>query len=148
MMKPSTPDAIEPVYPFRWDVTKRSQIGSLIGDLEPDQETWLRKEMYRTEWRVWRTIDDEPPLWLRRERPVAFIDIVSTGGTFGNLVGLLHSWCVQNGSDWPAVQRKIRIIGLPKREKTSPKTWRWWQHAEWVGLLEAGTIKNVSIPAG
>jgi hypothetical protein len=227
---------MDPVYPFRWDVTKRTQLGSLIEDLEPNHDTWLEKEMYSTERRASRTIDDEPPLWLKREllrcsakiialsdnsdlffvgrsldsifdylsgllqdtswanrlsllhfsmsrtdkrrverdypnaiaklrsylsyanlepsqlikraRPVTFVDIVASGETFGNLVGLLHSWCKEIRGDWPSVQRKIRIIGLPKRGQTSPKTWRWWQHAEWVELLDSDAIKNVSIPAG
>ena len=32
------------------------------------------------------------------------------------------------------------------REKTSPKTWRWQQHAEWVERLRLDEIKNVSAP--
>jgi hypothetical protein len=192
--------------------------------------------MFRTEWRAWRTIDAEPPVWLRRElirccakivalsansdlwfvgrslesafdflsgllsetswserlslvhfsmskitenevvqrypgaiegirrylaylglepnklgrreRPIAFVDIVATGETLGNLVKLTHSWCVEADCDWQAARRKIRVIGLPERTESSPRTWRWQQHTQWVSLLESNAVKNISIPAG
>ena len=31
--------------------------------------------------------------------------------------------------------------------QTSPKTWRWHQHASWTKVLQRGSIKNASIPA-
>jgi len=89
----------------------------------------------------------DPVALMRRPRPVALVDIVATGSTFGNLITLLHAWCHASGSDWHALQHKLRIVGLTQRTKTSPKTWRWHQHAPWVALLAPGTIKNVSIPA-
>ena len=88
----------------------------------------------------------DPTGLARRERSVAIVDIVATGETFGKLVSFFKDWCVAEGSDWPAVRRKIRIVGLKQRTKTSPNTHRWQQHAEWISLLEARAVKNVSIP--
>src|SRR5687768_17548559 len=33
------------IHPFRWDVSKRSQLGTLVGTPEGDKETWLRGEV-------------------------------------------------------------------------------------------------------
>jgi hypothetical protein len=42
------------------------------------------------------------------------------------------------------VRRKPRFIGIIGRERTSPNTWRWWQHAGWTRDLPARAITNVS----
>ena len=81
-----------------------------------------------------------------RERPVAFIDLVATGDTFGRLVAFLHNWSQEIGYDWNAARRRLRLVGITERRKTSPKTWRWQQHAAWLPLLGKGAVKNVSIP--
>ena len=81
-----------------------------------------------------------------RTRPVTFIDLVLTGATFGNFILLLRNWAKGGREDWGAIRRKIRLLGITERKKTSPKTWRWQQHAEWVHLLGSGAIRNVSIP--
>lgn len=87
------------------------------------------------------------PLALaRRPRPVAFIDLVAYGVTYSRLINLLYGWAKEIQCDWSAVSRKIRLIGLTKRKKTSPNTWRWQQQTDWVHLLQRGAIKNVSIP--
>ena len=81
-----------------------------------------------------------------RVRPVAFTDLVLTGDTFGRLVIFLRNWSDSIGYDWNAVKRRIRLIGITERTKTSPKTWRWQQHSAWVSLLEKRSITNVSVP--
>jgi hypothetical protein len=81
-----------------------------------------------------------------RNRPAVFIDLVASGDTFGRLTTFLHNWAQDIGYDWNAVRRRIRLIGITERTKTSPKTWRWQQHAEWLSLLGRGAVKNVSIP--
>jgi hypothetical protein len=221
-----------PIYPFRWDVKARSQLGTRIDPPGEDREAWLNwpeltADAYRwdpaytyewflaelarcaaraialagdadlcfvgrspeslfdylsgllfettwanrltllhfsmrqTSWDEHLLRDDPRRLaelrkylaWLRlspqalvaRERPVAFVDLVYLGTTLGNLVGLIYNWGKEIGVDWSAVQRKIRIIGLTEQTATSPKTWRWQQHNEWVKLLGRGAIKNVSL---
>ena len=84
---------------------------------------------------------------VSRTRPVAFIDLVATGSTFGRLVNLLHTWSLETGTDWCDVRRKIRLVGITEKTKTSPNTWRWQQHVEWRDMLGRGVVKNVSIPA-
>lgn len=85
------------------------------------------------------------PFHLRhRERPVAFVDLVESGTTFGNLIAFLSQWTEENGEDWEAMKRKIRLIGLTKRTKTSPNTWRWQQHAPLEkAIAPAGSEKCV-----
>lgn len=92
------------------------------------------------------TIGLAPEQIIHRPRPVTFVDLVSSGHTFKYLVGLLQTWCGESGYEWPAVRRKLRIVGITWRTKTSPKTVRWQQQADWVGILERGAIKNVSVP--
>jgi len=221
-----------PIYPFRWNVRARSQLGSLVGEPSGKRDEWLNwqevtadaygwRDTYTYEWflseltrhiaRIVALCDDSdlcfvgrspesmfdylsgllfetswaerltllnlsmrweshadiardypgalreirrylawvglnPEALVARERPIAFVDIVSSGGTLGNFIGLIYSWCKEIGFDWSEVQRKIRIVGLTEQTKTSPKTWRWQQHAEWVEILAPRAIKNVSVP--
>lgn len=81
-----------------------------------------------------------------RERPAAFIDLVASGDTFGRLVTFLHNWSRDVGYDWNAVRRRVRLVGITERKKTSPNTWRWQQHAAWLPLLGRASVKNVSVP--
>jgi len=76
---------------------------------------------------------------------VAFVDVVWSGETFSNLVGLLRDWCDEEETDWHAVRRNIRIVGVTQRTKTSPKTWRWHQHSDAMAMLPADAVKNVSL---
>jgi hypothetical protein len=88
----------------------------------------------------------EPASLARRERPIALVDVVDTGETFGNLVEIIAAWADSTTVEWRAVSRKLRIVGVTWREKTSPKTWRWQQHAAWVERRRLDEIKNVSAP--
>ncbi len=56
-----------------------------------------------------------------RCRPVAFVDLVATGDTFGRLTTFLYNWAKDVNYDWNAVKRRIRIVGITERTKTSPK---------------------------
>ena len=78
--------------------------------------------------------------------PTTFVDIVATGGTFGTLVGLLRLMCRTERADWNVVERRIGFTGVVIAGKTSPNTWRWWQHEPWVAELKKPRISNVSIP--
>ena len=87
-----------------------------------------------------------PEAIAKRTRTVAFIDLVASGDTFGNLTNFLRNWSNDIGCEWRAVSRRIRIVGITVRKKTSPNTWRWQQHADWIELLGKGAVKNVSVP--
>ena len=88
----------------------------------------------------------EPLGLVRRRRTIALVDVVDTGDTLGRLLTLLKEWGDHDRVDWSQVARRIRIVGLTWREKTSPNTRRWQQHAPWVAQLRPRTIKNVSVP--
>lgn len=81
-------------------------------------------------------------------RPLALVDFVAYGGTMGALVAVLHRMARESGTDWRAVQRRLKIIGLTHRTKNSPKTWRWQQNQTWLDLIPDTVIKNVSAPSG
>jgi hypothetical protein len=88
----------------------------------------------------------EPRALARRPRTVALVDVVDTGETLGRLLSMLEDWANRDVAEWRAAARKLRIVGLTWREPTSPKTFRWQQHAEWVDRLRPHAIKNVSVP--
>jgi hypothetical protein len=48
--------------------------------------------------------------------------------------------------DPPAALRNIRFIGITRRQKTSPNTFRWHQHAPWLRHFPRGAVRNVSVP--
>lgn len=83
-----------------------------------------------------------PALLARGARPIVFADVVSTGRTMKQLLDILRDWAEDDHADWPAVLRRIRIVGLTRRTHTSPNTHRWHQHVDWAREL---TIRNVSV---
>jgi hypothetical protein len=87
-----------------------------------------------------------PRVLARRRRPVAFVDLVYAGRTYENLFCQIEAWVSSESAPWAAVRSRLRFIGITGREKTSPKTWRWQQHAQWTGELPPRAITNVSIP--
>lgn len=86
-----------------------------------------------------------PEIIATKNRPIGFVDLVATGDTFGRLITFLYNWSNEIKFDWNAVKRRIRIIGITERKKTSPNTWRWQQHSDWISLLGTQAVKNVSI---
>jgi hypothetical protein len=194
------------IRPFRWDVTRRSQLGSLpeielpktypqfeedllacsarilafAGDsdlvfvgrspqplfdllsgllVETSRADRLRllnvglrrvappsDEQLRAIYPYFAEVGLEPHALARGRRGTALVDVVDTGETLGTLLTFLKAWSDSALADWRAVAGKIRIVGLTWREKTSPNTWRWQQHAEWVERLRPSEIKNVSVP--
>jgi hypothetical protein len=88
----------------------------------------------------------EPHALARRGRGFALVDVVDTGETLGALLTFLKKWSDDVRAEWRAVAAKIRIVGLTWRGKSSPTTWRWQQHTEWVKRLRLYEIKNVPVP--
>jgi hypothetical protein len=126
-------DRLELLYASLW------MTGSYEGLIErhASEVQWLRKQL--------DSLRLGPVSIASRPRPVALVDLVSEGGTFEVLIRVLEAWCLELGRDWEPVRQKLRIVGLTKRTKTSPNTWRWQQHADWRRLLAANAIKNVSM---
>jgi hypothetical protein len=196
----------ELIRPFRWDITRRSQLGSLPKVILPEtypqfeedlltcaaralafagdsdlvfvgrspqplfdllsglliETSWsdrlrllnvgLRhvraptEEQLRAIYPYFEEVGLEPHALAQRRRGTALVDVVDTGETLGALLTFLKDWSDAVLAEWRAVARKIRVVGLTWREKTSPNTRRWQQHAEWVKRLRPHEIKNVSVP--
>lgn len=79
-------------------------------------------------------------------RPVAFVDVVSRGGTFGSLAESLAAWARLEGVDVNAVRRRLRFVGMTVRTKNSPNTWRWFQRGGWTEDFPRSALRGVSIP--
>ncbi|MEU4247533.1 hypothetical protein AB0F15_09000 [Amycolatopsis sp. NPDC026612] len=109
----------------------------LDGRLRPAEATQLRANL--------AAHGLSPAALARGSRPVVFVDVVSSGRSFGQLIGILRDWADDERADRAAVVRRIRILGLPRRTHTSPNTRRWQQHAKWTRELPAGAIRNVSL---
>lgn len=92
-----------------------------------------------------RSLKLDPASLMRRERPVAFVDLVCTGETFSNLIHLLGVWSREEGVEWKAVRRKIRLLGLTSKCRVSPNARRWNDQADWLHMLESGSVKNIAI---
>ncbi len=88
----------------------------------------------------------DPRAILASASDTRFVDVVSTGWTFTHLFGCLEQFAEVQGADWSAVRRRIGFLGLTREGKTSPKTWRWHQHHEWVKALPRASVGNVSVP--
>lgn len=110
---------------------------------EADERNTAAIEGFRA---VARDVGFAPRALLHSDRPIALVDVVASGGTYGALAGMITGWAREEGVDVPGVRRKLRFIGLTKRKHTSPNTWRWQQHNDWVGDFPASAIKNVSLP--
>lgn len=78
-------------------------------------------------------------------RPVAFVDLVSSGGTFGELSVFLSRWARDEGVDAHAVRRRLRWVGITRRTKNSPNTWRWFQRVDWARDYPRGALRGVSV---
>ncbi|MDT0330453.1 hypothetical protein [Nocardiopsis lambiniae] len=79
-------------------------------------------------------------------RAIVFCDLVNEGSTFENLHRELTAWADDERADRNRIRGRIGYLGIVAREKTSPNTWRWQQHAPWVEELPSRAVRNVSIP--
>ena len=79
-------------------------------------------------------------------RPLALVDLVSSGSTFRHVTALMLEVSNQRSVDLNAVRRRTQFVGITWRSKNSPNTFRWHQHASWLSKFSASAVKNVSIP--
>lgn len=78
-------------------------------------------------------------------RPIAFVDLVWHGRTFGQLSAFLSRWARDAGVDVHAVGRRLRWVGITVRTKNSPNTWRWFQQLDWAREYPRGALRGVSV---
>jgi hypothetical protein len=80
-----------------------------------------------------------------RPHPTVFCDLVHEGGTFERIARFLKMWGESEGLAWHAFRRKLRFVGIVKRRKTSPNTFRWHQPLVKDGLLAPSNAHNISL---
>jgi hypothetical protein len=195
---------------FRWDITRREQLGRLVLDDEPDPwfatilgevrhccarviamagdarlvflgrspeslYDYLASALARTSWAdrctllnislkgsdcAWtdlgsapreafreqfRACDLDPAAIAASERPIALVDLIYGGETFGKLTALLFAWAATERVDDRALRRRLRIVGITERHDGSPKSWRW-RRLDWAKQFPPRALKGVSIP--
>lgn len=109
-------------------------------------EPWTPSGQWREQARAILARGGLTPYRMARSGdPIALVDVVSSARTFGSLYALLRDWVEEQREPWDVVRRKIRFIGIVARGRTSPKTHRWQQHADWTAELPAGAVRNVSM---
>ena len=89
-----------------------------------------------------------PKSLASRSRKVALCDLVASGSTFENLYHELRDWIEEQRAPWNIIRTRIRFLGITPQGHTSPKTWRWHQHADWVRDLPPRAVRNVSLDRG
>jgi len=165
------------VKPFRWNLKKREQLGSLVsgkfacglGGYEDDLAGCAAKLLARSASRKLIFVGRSP------ENIYDYLAGVLHNTSYENKVDLLnisnrfrHPVKIRN--ELPeaynalkkhfteleispedlirscAVQDKLGFVGITRRMKNSPNTWRWQQNADWVDDHKTLYIKNLSIP--
>lgn len=86
-----------------------------------------------------------PAQLAKRARPLALVDLVSSGSTFRHVTEVLLELANESSIDPAAVRRKLRYVGITWRTKNSPNTFRWQQHAHWLREVPTSPVKNVSV---
>lgn len=79
------------------------------------------------------------------KRALRFVDFVSTGGTFRDLLALYKRLAEHQKADWNIVERRLGFIGITNRKKNSPNTYRWQQSEEWKAMAGKVGAKNISV---
>ena len=93
------------------------------------------------------TLGLDPRELPRRDRPVALIDLVSSGETFCALVRMLHRWTLAKHGDWRAVRDKLRIVALVEQSFSIRSRWpEQRRRASGGGVLKRNHVHGVSVP--
>ena len=81
----------------------------------------------------------------RGAHPVALVDLIYGGETFGKLTECLITWATDSGLDWRAVRRRIRIVGITERQRKGLRIWRW-RTLDWASAYRPSALEGVSVP--
>jgi hypothetical protein len=92
-----------------------------------------------------RVLKLDPASIAASEHPIALVDLIYEGETFGRLLEMMFSFAVDAGVDHRAVRRRLRIVGITERSDSGPKTVRW-QRLDWASRFRPSALKGVSVP--
>jgi len=115
-----------------------------LTDRTPGQ---LRRQEPRALPKLWHYFESmrlTPPQLLRRTRPVAFVDLVFAGRTYGNLLKLLRYWSGGHLPGWRPVREQHRFVCLVERGHHAYAPWGP-RHSAWARSLLPGQVRTVSI---
>ena len=107
--------------------------------MEPDSEAYLALRDHFVALHL------HPEEIAASPHPVALIDLIFAGETFGKLTEFLASWAADQRVDWRAVRRRIRIVGITERQSRGLRIWRW-RTLDWARAYQPASLKGVSVP--
>jgi hypothetical protein len=93
-----------------------------------------------------RAVNLDPAAIASSDLPIALVDLIYGGETFGKLTALLFAWAATERVDDRALRRRLRIVGITERYDGGPKTGRW-RHLDWARRFRPRALRGVSIPA-
>ncbi|MDB5322734.1 MAG: hypothetical protein JWN40_4365 [Phycisphaerales bacterium] len=88
----------------------------------------------------------DPASLLARSRPAVLVDLVSSGGTFANLVRLLRRNCVERGVSWRAARRNLRLIGITSHTAGRSDDVQWHLRDATLDCLQRSALRSVPAP--
>jgi len=97
------------------------------------------------------SLDLKPRNLHHRERGIAFIDVIMSGNTFGNLHDFLMKLSDIEHIDRKSIKRKVRFIAGTREKYTSPNTYRWYQDKEgmpWIREYKPSQLRSFTIEEG
>jgi hypothetical protein len=122
------------VHETRWPATVR-MLNVSIGEEWPSRATRALRGYLRA-------VGLEPTALLHRDRPVALVDLVWTGGTLAKLVGVMREWCRESRVDGQGVARKLAVVGIPEKGWSG----NWRENHVALRWLPMSAKRCVSIP--
>jgi hypothetical protein len=93
-----------------------------------------------------REIGLDPANIATSPHPIALVDLIYQGETFGKLLEMIFSFAADAGVDHRAVRRRLRIVGITERSESGPKTVRW-QRLPWAARFRPSSLRGVAIPS-
>lgn len=88
----------------------------------------------------------------KRKRPVALVDLVSSGGTMGKLVNLILNWGKESGYEARQLAAKIRIVSIVRaayphnvKRQRYYSCYKWQKEVGWTAFFDKHAIKSIKI---
>jgi len=95
-------------------------------------------------WGYFESLGLTPPQLLERPRPVAFVDLVFAGRTFGNLLRLLRFWSGGDLRRWGPVRDRLILVCIVERGHSRFEPWEPG-HSPWTGEVAEGALRRVPL---